>query len=381
MKKVVILGGGFGGISAALELSRGLPDEAEITLVERSPAFMMGLRNLWIVTGRGTRRDGERPIAALRAGGVDIRQGTVQAIDAPGRTVRTDGGVLPFDYLIVALGAEVRPDLVSGFSEAAYNLYSADDAERLGRRIRDFRSGRIAISIMGVPYKCPPAPYEAAMLLDDVFRRLGTRQNISIQTFTPQPMSLPVVGAANCAHVEGLLAAKGIGFAPNRKVARVDGSALVFEDGARVDADLLIGVPPHRPPAVVRESGLAMRGEWLQVDPETLRTSADGVFAVGDVNEIPLANKLALPKAGLFAESQGKVAARAIIAEVKRASSSDAFDGHGYCFIETGAGLATMVQGNFFASPAPALTIAPPSAQALQQKLEFEQSRLGLWFQ
>ncbi|MDP3766685.1 MAG: FAD-dependent oxidoreductase, partial [Dehalococcoidia bacterium] len=124
MKKIVILGGGFGGISAALELGRGMQDAAEITLVERSPVFMMGLRNLWVVTGRGTRRDGERPIAALRAGGVKIRQGTVQAIDAKGRTVRTDAGVMPFDYLIVALGAEPRPDLVSGFSDAAYNLYS-----------------------------------------------------------------------------------------------------------------------------------------------------------------------------------------------------------------------------------------------------------------
>jgi len=380
VKKIVILGGGFGGISAALELSRGLQDEAEITLVERSPVFMMGLRNLWVVTGRGTRRDGERPITALRAGGVKIRQGAVQGIDAKGRTVRTDAGVLPFDYLIVALGAEPRPDLVSGFSEAAYNLYSADDADRLGRRIREFRSGRIVISILGVPYKCPPAPYEAAMMLDDLFRRLNTRQNIQLQTFTPQPMSLPVVGAANCALVEGLLAAKGIGFTPNRKVARLEGSTLVFEDGARAEADLMIGVPPHRPPAVVRESGLAMRGEWLDVDPQTLRTSVDGIFAVGDVNEIPLANKLPLPKAGLFAESQGKVAAGAIIAEVKRAPAPTAFDGHGYCFIETGAGLATMVQGNFFASPAPALTVAPPSAQALQQKLEFEHSRLSLWF-
>lgn len=380
MKKILILGGGFGGISAALELSRGLQDDAEVTLVERSPMFMMGLRNLWVVTGRGTRRDGERPISALRAGGVNIRAGTVQAIDAKRRTVRTDAGVLPFDYLIVALGAEPRPDLVSGFSEAAYDLYSADDADRLGRRIRDFRSGRIAISILGVPYKCPPAPYEAAMMLDDLFRRLNTRQNITIQTFTPQPMSLPVVGAANCAQVEGLLAAKGISFTPNRKVARVDGSTLVFEDGARVEADILIGVPPHRPPAVVRESGLAMRGEWLEVEPETLRTSIDGVFAVGDVNEIPLANKLPLPKAGLFAESQGKVAAQTIMAEVKRTPAPNVFDGHGYCFIETGAGLATMVQGNFFASPAPALTVGPPSPQALQQKMDFEQSRLSLWF-
>jgi len=380
VKTVVILGGGFGGITAAVELSRGLRGEAEVTLVDRDPVFMMGLRKLWMVTGRGTRQDGERPLAALAAHGVAVRQATVRSIDTRRRAVHTDAGVLPFDYLIVALGADPRPDLVPGFSEAAYNLYDAGDAERLGRRIRDLRGGRIVISILGVPYKCPPAPYEAAMLLDDLFRQRGTRREVELQTFTPQPMSLPVVGAANCAQVEGLLAAKGIAFTPNRKVARVEGAALVFDDGARVEADVLIGVPPHRPPDVVRESGLAMRGEWIAVDPMTLRTSVEGVFAVGDVTEIPLANALALPKAGLFAESQAKVAAGAIIAEVRRTPAPAPFDGYGHCFIETGGGMATMVEGHFLASPGPALRIAPPSPQAYQQKVEFEQQRLRSWF-
>ena len=378
--KIVILGGGFGGITAALELSRGVAHEHTVTLIERAPVFMMGLRKLWMITGSGTRRDGERQLVALQASAVEIRQATVQAIDVQGRTVRTDAGAVPFDYLIIALGAEPRPDLVPGFSPAVYNLYGVADAERLGQRIREFQGGRIVIAILGVPYKCPPAPYEAAMMLDDLFRRRGTRSAVQIQTFTPQPMSLPVVGPQNCAQVEGLLAAKGIAFTPNRKVARLEGSTLVFEDGAHVEADLVIGVPPHRPPAVVKESGLQMRGEWVAVDPATLRTSASGVFAVGDVNEIPLANGMALPKAGLFAESQAKVVAAQIIAELRKAPAPAAFDGIGHCFIETGGGQATMVQGHFLASPAPALTIAAPSAQALQQKIDFERSRLLSWF-
>jgi len=378
--KIVILGGGFGGITAAMELSRGLGTDHTITLVERGAAFMMGLRKLWMVTGRGTRRDGERRLADLRAEGVEIRQETVQAIDPGARLVRTDAGRLPFDYLIVALGAEPRPDLVPGFSAAAYNLYDAADAERLGRRIAEFRGGRIVIAILGVPYKCPPAPYEAAMMLDEVLRRRALRSDVLIQVYTPQPMSLPVAGPQNCAQVEGLLAAKGIDFRPNRKVARLEGTTVVFDDGAHVEADLLIGVPPHRPPAVVRESGLRLRGEWLAVDPATLRASADGVFAVGDVNEIPLANGLPLPKAGLFAESQGKVVAAQIIAELRGLPAPPPFDGVGYCFIETGNALAALVQGRFLASPAPEVTIALPSAAAFRQKIEFERSRLSLWF-
>lgn len=378
--KIVILGGGFGGITAAQELSHAVGPEHNIVLIERAPVFMMGLRKLWMVTGRGTRQEGERQLAELQASSVEVRQATVQTIDVRTRSVRTDAGTVAFDYLVIALGAEPRPDLVPGFSPDAYNLYGVADAERLGQRIREFRGGRIVIAILGVPYKCPPAPYEAAMLLDDVFRRRGTRGDIQIQVSTPQPMSLPVVGPQNCAQVEGLLAAKGIGFTPNRKVTRLEGSTLVFEDGARVEADLVIGVPPHRPPALVKESGLQMRGEWVTVDPATLRTSASGVFAVGDVNEIPLANGLPLPKAGLFAESQAKVVAGQIIAELRRAPAPPPFDGVGYCFIETGGGQATMVQGHFLASPAPAIIIAPPSAQALQQKIEFEHSRLLSWF-
>ena len=378
--KIVVLGGGFGGITAALELSRGLGRDHAITLIERAPRFMMGLRNLWMVTGKGSRRDGERSLAALRAEGAEIRQDTVRAIDIGARIVRTEAGRLSFDYLIVALGAEPRPDLVPGFSPAAYNLYDVADAERLSRAIAEFRGGRIVIAILGVPYKCPPAPYEAAMMLDDVFRRRAMRGGVQIQVYTPQPMSLPVVGPQNCAQVEGLLAAKGITFTPNRKVARLEGSAAIFDDGARVEGDLLIAVPPHRPPAVVKESGLQMRGDWVAADPATLRASADGVFAVGDVNEIPLANGLPLPKAGVFAEGQARVAASQIVAELRKIPTPSTFDGVGHCFIETGGGLATLVQGRFLAAPSPEIVIAPPSEEAFQQKIAFERSRLTSWF-
>lgn len=378
--KIVILGGGFGGITAALELSRGLGGEHTITLVERSPVFVMGLRKLWMVTGAGTRADGERPLSALRAAHVDVARATVAAIDTRARTVRTDSDTLPFDYLIIALGADLRPDLVPGFSSAVYNLYGVADAERLGQRLREVRAGRVLIAILGVPYKCPPAPYEAAMMLDDVFRRRGVRGEVELAAVTPQPMSLPVVGPANCAQVEGLLAAKGIAFTPSRKTTRIEGTALIFEDGSRAEGDVLIGVPPHRLPAVVRDSGLPLRGEWLAVDPLTLRTPVDGVFAVGDIVEIPLANTMALPKAGVFAESQARVVAGQIIAELRRTAAPGPFDGHGSCFVETGGGLATTVQGNFLATPAPAITIAPPSAEAYQRKLEFERTRLQDWF-
>lgn len=378
-KKIVILGGGFGGITAALELRQALPAEHEITLVDRGGTFMMGLRKLWILVGRGTRQEGTRSLQVLEARNIHVRRTAVTAIDTRARTVRTEAGTLPFDYLIVALGAEPRPDLIPGFVPPAFNLYDPDEVDRLAARIRTFRQGRMLVAVLGGPYKCPPAPYEAAMMLDDLFRMRGLRDGIEIEASTPQPMSLPVVGSAGCAQVEGQLAGKGIRFVPNRKVTNVDGNTLV-SDGTTIPADLLIGVPPHRPPRVARESGLTMRGEWIAVDPGTLRASVDGVFAVGDVVEIPLANGMPLPKAGVFAEEQASVVAAQIAGELTGGPRPAPYRGHGYCFIEMGHMQASKVQGDFFATPAPAVQVTPPSAAAYVQKVEFEQSRLRRWF-
>ncbi len=378
-KRIVILGGGFGGITAALALRQALGPEHAVTLVDRRGEFLMGLRKLWMLVGRATRREGTRPLEALAGRGVQVRRAAVRAIDVRARTVTTDEGALPFDYLVVALGAEPRPDLIPGWSPAACNLYDADDVERIAPRIRGLREGRVHVAVLGVPYKCPPAPYEAALLLDDLFRRRGLRDGMEIQTSTVQPMSLPVAGPAACAQVEGQLARQGVGFAPNRRPLRLEGTAVVYDSG-RVEADVLLAVPPHRPPAVVADSGLALRGEWIQVDPGTLRTSVDGIFAVGDVVDIPLATGMALPKAGVFAEQQAQVVAGQIAAEIAGTGSWAPFAGEGYCFIEVGGEQAAMVRGNFYASPAPQLEVTPPSAEAYRQKVEFERERLRRWF-
>jgi sulfide:quinone oxidoreductase len=379
--RIVILGGGFGGITAALELRRRLRADHTVVLIERSPVFLMGLRKIWIASGRGSRREGERPLDALRTRGVDVRRAEITRIDVDGRAVHTTAGEMAYDYLLVALGAQPRPDLVPGFSDEVFNLYAAADAERLAAAIQGFSGGRVAIGVLGVPYKCPPAPYEAAMVFDDLFRRRGIRQQVDLQTFTLQPMSLPVVGAAGCLQFEGLLALKSIGFTPNRKTVRLEGRTAFFADGSRLEADLLIGVPPHRPPSVVSESGIPRRGEWLEVDPRTMRTGVERVYAAGDVVEIPLANAMALPKAGVFAEAQARVAAAAIAADIGGGTVDTTFTGEGYCFIEVGGGQAAYVTGNFLATPTPAVQITPPSEVSLREKIEFERARLTDWFE
>lgn len=378
--RIVILGAGFGGITAARELRRLLGTEHTITVIDRKSKFFMGLRKLWMLAGRANRADGERRLDLLWGQGIDVREAEITEVDARGRRVVTSAGEVPFDYLIVALGAEPRPDLIPGWSPAVFNLYDAADVERLAPAVAAFRGGTVAIGILGIPYKCPPAPYEAAMLLDDVFRRRGVRAAVTIQTFTPQPMSLPVVGPAGCAQVEGLLLSKLIGFQPNRKTVRLEARKAYFADGETLEPDLFIAVPPHLPPAVVARSGLAVDGPWITVDPTTLRTGVEGIYAVGDVINIPLANGMPLPKAGVLAEGQAKVAAAAIAAEITGESRPSAYDGQGYCFIEVGGDQAAMVVGEFLAAPAPKVSVSPPTADAYAQKVAFEQSRLDKWF-
>lgn len=376
---MVILGGGFGGITAALELRRALPHEHRVMLVERRETFMMGLRKQWLLTGAGTRGDGERPLAALRGKGIDVRRATVSAIDLARRIVRMDEEEIAFDHLVVALGAEPRPDLVPGFSSASFNMYNAEDVERLHARLSELRRGRVAIGIFGLPFKCPPAPYEAAMLLDQWFRTRGIRSEIDLRVFTPQPMTLPVAGKEASTVLQRLLVERDIGLSLSKQALRIEGTNVVF-DRETMTADVLIVVPPHRPPAIISESGLADAGDWIGVDAHTMSTSRPRVWAVGDVTQIAMANGAPFPKAGVFAEAQGRAAAAAIVADVTGSPPTAMFDGKGYCFVETGDGKATAIIGEFLASPAPKVDVLPPNEDNFQKKIAFERDRLAAWF-
>lgn len=379
MADILILGGGFGGLAAAAALRPAAERGHRVVLVERKADFMMGLRKLWILLGKGSRREGTRSLEAVQRHGTTLLRDEVVAIEPDRKSVRTAGAALRYDFLVVALGAEPRADLVPG-SEHAANLYDAAEVERAAVRVAAIRSGRVAVGILGLPYKCPPAPYEAAMLLDALFRERGARNAVEIVAFTPQPRSLPVAGPEACAFLEAELASRDIRFAPNRKVARVEAGRVRFEDGGEEPFDLLLGVPPHRPPRVVKDSGLAgEQGEWIRPDPGTLRTSWDGLFALGDAIEISLANKMPLPKAGVFAEAQAKVVAGEILHALGAGPEPPPFDGTGYCFMETGGGRAAYVRGDFFAAERPRVELSPPDQATYEAKREFERSRLEAW--
>jgi sulfide:quinone oxidoreductase len=379
MTRTLILGGGFGGITVATELRRHLGDDHEIVLVDRREQFAMGLRKLWALVGIGSYEEGSRPRQRLSQHGVRFLHRQVTNIDPVKRRVATDRETLEGDYLVVALGAEPRPDLVPGLAEHAYNAWDEGAVPGLATAIGRFTGGRIAIVIAGVPYTCPPAPFECSMLLDDHLRERGLRDRTEITVATLQPMLLPNAGKEGSAWLADQLGARGIEFHVKRRVERVEPGHIVFTDGD-LESDVVIGVPPHRVPAVVTASGLTGDGEWIAVDPATLETDHENVFAVGDVTQIKLANGLPLPKAGVMAELEGQRVAAAIAADVRGEASPRAFDGRGYCFIEMGKTKATLVEGDFFATPEPRIALKDVSAEYAAQKRQFEAERLARWF-
>jgi len=380
MARIVILGAGFGGLTVATELRGALGDAHEITLVDHREHFMMGLRKPWAIAGLGTMEDGRRSRRRLRPRGVTFLEERILGIDAAARSVRTGQRTLASDYLVVALGADPRPDLVPGFREHAHNLYDAASIPGLRSAIERFEGGRIVIAVTGVPYKCPPAPYETAMLLQEHLKEGGRGGSTRIHVSTMQPILMPNAGAEGSAWLAKQLTARGITFQVGAKVQRVEEGRLVLPD-ATVDGDLLIGVPPHRPPSVVKESGLTGEGDWVKVHPGTLRTAHERVYAIGDVTGIKLANGLGLPKAGVMAELEGRTVAAEIAAEIERRPSPPPFDGNGFCFIEMGKDSAAQVRGRFFESPEPDIQLAEPSPANAEAKRRFESERLAKWFE
>jgi sulfide:quinone oxidoreductase len=275
--------------------------------------------------------------------------------------VRTSAAEIAYDHLIVALGADLAPEAIPGLTDASQTFFTFEGATRLRDTLKGFSGGRIAVVVSAMPYKCPGAPHEGAMLIADCFRRRGLSSELKIDLYTPESQPMPVACPQLGEAVRGMLHAKGIDFHSLHELTSVDPSAreMSFDNGVRVGYDLQVAVPPHRAPRAVVEAGLTNQAGWVPVNPQTLRTSQDGVYAIGDVTAIPIPGRwkpdvpLMLPKAGVFAHAQAEVVAQRIVAEVTGRSCEAAFCGDGYCMLEAGEDLAGFAFGNFFAEPAP----------------------------
>jgi sulfide:quinone oxidoreductase len=376
--RCLILGAGFGGLAAAHELRASLGDEHRVTVVAHGDRFFAGLAKLWDIVGLRPLEQGSRPLARLRERGIEFVQAKITGIDAERRSVETTGGVLEGDYLMVALGAAFDAAQVRQLEGSAHNLYDAAALPGIRGDLEALDRGTVVVAVLGAPYKCPPAPYEATLLIDDWLRRRGRRDRVEMVVFTAQPSALPVAGPEASARVAQTLEQRGIPFHSDHKPAGVERSTIRFDNGRAEHFDLLLAVPRHVAPAVVADGPLGGPSGWIEPDPRTLRTSFEGVYAVGDCISVPLA-KGQLPKAGVFAEAHGRIAAQNIVAEIQGGAGAE-FDGRGYCFMELGDGSAAYVEGDFFAEPEPDVRMSEPDAETFRAKQAFERERLEAWF-
>ena len=379
MTRVLVLGGGFGGVSTATELRKTLGDEHEIILVDRSTTFLMGLRKLWDLVGMGAIEAGSRDLRTLQRLGIRYEQSEIRAIDPAARSVATESGTLTGDYLVVALGSEARPDLVPGLSEHGHNVWDVVGVPASKSAWDAFDGGRVVVAIAGMPYTCPPAPFECSMLLDDHLRERGLRDRSSITVTTPKPILLPNAGVEGSEWLAEQLTARDIAYQTGRAVHHVEDGRIDYGDTSN-DFDLLFGVPPHRPPRVVAESELAGPGGWVAVNSATFETEYENVFAIGDVTKVSLANGLPLPRAGVMADLEGQRVAAAISARIAGAEPPAPFDGRGFCFLEMSRSTAALIEGQFYARPEPRVSVAAESEAHADRKHRFESERLERWF-
>ncbi len=378
-ESILILGGGIGGVAAANALRKRLPRSHRIVVVDREPDFKLAASFLWVMTGARRAEQVSRPLDRLRRKGIEVEHGEVEGIAPQQREAVVSGKSLRGDHLIVALGAEFALDAIPGLAEVGHTFCTLDGATRLRAALAQFRGGRVVVLTAAPAYKCPAAPYEAAMLIEADCRRRGIRDAVELSLFSAEPGPMGVAGPEVSAAVRGMVEQKGIAYHPEHQIARIEGRDIVFTSGARAGFDLLVYVPPIRPPRALSGSGLVDESGWVRVDRRTMETRFPGVYAIGDATMIPLAMGKPLPRAGVFAHGQAEVVARNIARKAGGKGQEAGFDGHGSCFIETGGGRAGFGAGDFYAEPRPAVSVRRPRRLWHAGKVLLEKRILWQW--
>lgn len=372
--RIVVLGAGFGGLELTTRLSTEFGDALDIVLVDHSDGFVFGFSKLEVMFGRAEPAAVHHAYAGLVKPGVRFVQSTVRSIDPEARRVETDAGAFEADILVVALGADVHPDATPGLVEGGHEFYTVAGAFALREVIAGFEGGRVVVGVTSLPFKCPPAPSEAALLMDDHLRRHGLRDASSVALVMPLGVPIPPSPPAS----QALLAAfaeRGIDWYPERLAGALDPARKValLSDGTELPYDLFLGVPVHRVPAVVAESGMAVDG-WIPVDSLTLETSFPGVYAVGDVTSV------GTPKAGVFAEGQAAIVAERIASLVRGDAGEAQYGGNGMCWLDFGDEQVAKVDVTFLKGQKPVGTLQGPSPAFVEDKVDFGRARIARWF-
>jgi len=372
--RVVVLGAGFGGLELSTILSEALGDRLDLTLIDKNDSFILGFSKLDVMFGRKTIDAVRLPYRNIAKPGVRFRQEAITAIDPLARRVTTQNGTYDADVLVVALGADYDPDATPGLTEGGNEFYSVAGAERLREVLPTFSKGRAIVGVTSTPFKCPPAPSEAALLLHDYLTARGVRDACEISLVMPFGVPIPPAPASSRALLAAF-AEHDITFVPHRLVRALDPArrVAILDDQSEMPYDLFLGIPKHRVPGVVAASGLTGNG-WIPVNPKNLKTRFPGVYAVGDVTSVGTA------KAGVFAEGAARVAAASLLADLRGGEQPPAYAGAAICYVEFGAGRVGRVDVNFLSGPSPTGSFMEPSVALVGEKQHFGSSRRARWF-
>jgi sulfide:quinone oxidoreductase len=375
-QRVLILGAGFGGLELATRLSETMSDGVRVTLLDRNDSWYFGYSKLDVMLGRQSAEEVRLYYSDVVKDGVEFRQETATGIDPAARQVSTDAGSHDADFLVVAMGADYDMAATPGFQEGGHEYYTLAGAERLRDALDDFQGGRVLVSVLGQPFKCPPAPFEAAFRLHEHFKQRGMAEAVEISTAFPMQRPVPVTGEVAQMFRDGL-AARGVTELPQHLVTGIDPATRTAQlaNGGTLPYDLFVGIPKHRAPDPIPASGLAVDG-WIPVDQSNLRTQYQGVYAIGDVCTGPRT----VPKAGIFAEAAAIVVADDIAAAITGGEPPAPFGGSGICYAEFGGGFVGKVEVNFLHGDAPAAQRYEPSLEYAAEKEQFGAIRRARWF-
>ena len=372
--RVLVLGAGFGGLELTSILSERIGDRLDLTLIDKSDHFYFGFSKFDVMFGHKTADAVKHRYSQMVKPGVKFRQETITAIDPETRRVTTNNGTYEADILVVALGADYNLAATPGLTEGGNEFYTFAGAERLREVLPTFTKGNVIVGVAGAPFKCPPAPSEAALLMHDYLVKRGIRDDCHISLVMPFGTPIPPSPDSSAALLTAF-AERGISFIPKKTIRAIDPSrkVAILDDESEMPFDLFLGIPKHVAPQVVLQSSLAENG-WIPVDKANLKTKFPGVYAIGDVTSV------GTPKAGVFAEGAAKIAAESIIAGLEQGENNQSFKGEGICYIEFGNGQVAKVNVDFFSGPAPKGTHTEASEMLVAEKEYFGSSRKARWF-
>lgn len=309
-KTVLILGAGTGGIITAKELSRKVGSNTKILLFEKEVKNVFAPSLLWLMVGKRKPKQVYRNTTNISGTGIEVVLGKIEQVNPEQIAVIVNGKEYKGDYMVVSLGAEQFAEF--NLTNYGQDFYSLGGATEFHEQLQNFKGGKIAVLIPSLPFKCPAAPYEAAMLIESYIQKKGLGNKTEISLYTPEPGPMPVAGKELSEAVRQIVESKDIKYFPEHQLASVTENTLTFGNGNSFEYDLLAYTPKHQCPSVIKGTDLIGKSGWIEVNRNTMETNFPNVYAIGDCTFIPLEMGKPLPKAGVFAHYQAEVVANHI---------------------------------------------------------------------